>query len=231
MRFLKHILLILAVLVLPAPARSEPISISYNGDDFPEYVGWERHAHGDGGVRSLADGVLTLDSMYSRDIVDYYQQTWSTDPIKGELFIAEARMRVTEQDFFPENGIGIARADSYGYVEVLVGLNSLIVLPSFVEVPLTPAEWHTITIRSWDMHAFDLYIDGSLAHSGQFESETLNRGFCAFGDPVRGASSHTEWDYVYFSIVPEPAPSIGLMLFSLPTVFNCLIKKESHSRG
>ncbi|MBL8877567.1 MAG: hypothetical protein JNG88_00480 [Phycisphaerales bacterium] len=213
-------------------ALADPVSIVYEGDDYPENVGWQRFTQYGGAERALRDGVLTLDSMSSRDIADYYQQPWLRDPESGELFVAEFRVRVQTEDLFPDNGIIIARGEHFGYVELLVGYDQLIVLPHFAILPLAPATWHGFTLRSSDMVDFDLFVDGALAHSGTFETETLNRGFCGFGDGVVNASSYTEWDYARFRIIPEPASFAGFaitgLLFML-TNTRALLERRRHT--
>ena len=85
-------------LALTASAAAEPYWITYEGNDYPENVGWERvwgnwdgPYQGDGAVRTLEDGVLTLDTLYDDGVVDFYkiERPGAIDPGPGELFVME----------------------------------------------------------------------------------------------------------------------------------------------
>lgn len=205
----------ISAVLIPGLASADPVSIVYEGDDFPENVGWQRFTQYGGSQRSLSDGVLTLNSLSSREIADYYQQPWLRDPQPGEIFVAELRVRVNEEKLFPENGMVIARAERHSYLEILIGYDSLVILPRFAVIPISPKSWHTLMLYSREMQSYTLFIDGAIAYTGVFETETLNQGFCAFGDGVVGASSRTEWDYARFLIVPEPSSLVGLVVLGL----------------
>src|SRR5262249_20346055 len=86
---------LLALLVTEC-ALGTPYWVAYEGDDFPEAEGWERHTSGGGAVRSLLDGVLTLDSLQSPLIFDDYFWRRQLNPGPQELFVCEWRVRVTE---------------------------------------------------------------------------------------------------------------------------------------
>ena len=76
---MRHVVLLLFVAaVLASPAVATPYTYTYEGNALPEDEGWERHwgnddgSHeGTGAVRTIADGILTMDSMYSLRVYDY----------------------------------------------------------------------------------------------------------------------------------------------------------------
>jgi len=188
----------------------------------PENEGWERHwgnddgSHeGEGAIRTLADGILTMDSMYDLRVYDYacHYLYGEVDPEPGELFVAEWRVYVEEWvgDYgAPDSRVCVCSDDGW--------LLALGLFPDHVEsqyedgvnIPITPDVFHDYRLLSWDMRAYELYIDDELARVGSFWDGTLCSKF-AWGDGVRGAASLAHWDYVRFGVVPEPSSALMLM--------------------
>jgi len=211
--------MILAALlgVAAGTAQGEPYWIAYEGNEFPEEVGWRRiygNEHGPfagGAERNIRDGVFTLNSMRHDQIVDFYDVRQSIDPAPGELFTAEWRVLVDPVSDPGDAGVIIARDDPPGYLAVKNGPYAVVISPGNVLIELKAGDFHWFTVRSVDMQRFELSIDGEPAYSGFFESNTLLQSFVAFGDSVQGQRSLTCWDYVRFGVVPEPATLSALL--------------------
>jgi len=220
MRMLVFVLAALGVMVSTAGA--DEYWLTYEGNDLPENEGWERHwgnddgSHeGEGAIRTLADGILTMDSMYDLRVYDYacHYLYGEVDPEPGELFVAEWRVYVEEWvgDYgAPDSRVCVCSDDGW--------LLALGLFPDHVEsqyedgvnIPITPDVFHDYRLLSWDMRAYELYIDDELARVGSFWDGTLCSKF-AWGDGVRGAASLAHWDYVRFGVVPEPSSALMLM--------------------
>ena len=201
-----------ALVLAVASADAEQYWIAYEGNDFPENVGWERHFGSGGAARTIRDGLLVLDSLHSDQIYDDYVIERALDPEPGELFVATWRLRVVETPTWKDAGIYIAR-DEYGDLGFDYSVDEMTnTYEDFWTVPITPYQFHTYRLESGNMLDYSLWIDGEFAHAGQWDTISLNRSFVVFGDQGVGASSLTEWDYVRFGVVPEPHAGLLLAL-------------------
>ncbi len=202
-------------------ATATPYWIAYEGNEFPEQVGWgrmygnENGPFAGGAERSLRDGVFTLDSMRHNQIVDFYDVRRSISPEPAELFVAEWRVLVDPVSDPRDAGVIIARDEPAGHMAVKNGPNGILISPGNVMIELEAGVFHSFTVCSGDMERFVLSIDGQPAYSGFFESNTLLKSFFAFGDSVQGQRSLTNWDYVRFGVVPEPATVSALLVCGL----------------
>ncbi len=79
--------------MLVVPAGAEPYWITYEGNDLPENEGWNRYwgnadgeYQGGGAIRTIEDGVLTMDSLYDPWVWDwaYIERPGQMDPELGE---------------------------------------------------------------------------------------------------------------------------------------------------
>ena len=103
---MRHVVLLLFLAAaLSAPAVATPYTYTYEGNALPEDEGWERRwgnddgaYEGDGAVRTIEDGILTMDSMYDLRVYDYncHYLYGELDPDPGELFVAEWRVYVED---------------------------------------------------------------------------------------------------------------------------------------
>jgi hypothetical protein len=209
--------------VLVAQAGADEYWITYEGNDFPENEGWERHwgnddgpYEGDGAIRTVENGILTMDSMYDLRVYDYacHYLYGALDPDPGELFVAEWRVYVKDWvgDYgAPDSRVCVCSDDGW--------LLALGLFPDHVEsqfengvsIPIRPNVFHDYRLLSCDMRVYELYIDAELARVGSFWHGTLSSKF-AWGDGVSGAASLALWDYVHFGVVPEPAAAPAFML-------------------
>jgi len=212
--------LVAALGVLAAPAGADEYWITYEGNDLPENEGWNRSwgndegpQQGEGAVRTLENGILTMDSLYDLRVYDYaYLYLYGElDPDPGELFVAEWRLKVDETigDHW-DSKVSVCSDEGW-----LLGLGCF---PDHIEsqfeddvyIPITPGVFHDYRLLSWDMQRYELYIDGELVHDGAFWDGTLASKF-SWGDCVSGAASLGHWDYVQFGVVPEPSSVLMLM--------------------
>jgi len=220
MRVKMSLVCLVALGVLIPSAGAEPYWYAYEGNDLPENEGWERFwgnddgaFEGDGSIRTVENGVLTMDSMYSLRTYDYacHYLYGELDPDPGELFVAEWRAMVEESEGDGRDSMMVVATDEA--MQLAFGL-----FPDHIEskweddvtLPVSPGEFHDYRIESWDMQTYDLYIDDALAHQGTFWQGLLLSKF-AWGDGVRGASSLAQWDYVRYGVLPEPC-SITLII-------------------
>ena len=81
--------------------------ITYEGNALPEDEGWNRYwgdadgeYHGDGAIRTVQDGILTMDTLHDPWIYDYAQLflPGQIDPDPGELFVMEWRLKIDQVD-------------------------------------------------------------------------------------------------------------------------------------
>jgi len=213
MRFAPLLLFTLAALgVLTSTARAEPYWIAYEGNDFPENEGWERHwgnrqgSHQGGAIRTIDDGVLTLDTLYDEGAYDFAKLVLPGrfTPGLAETFLVEWRVLVDEtlgDHYDADVSLGSDDARQLGF-----GIFTDHIVNTWdddVSIPITPGVFHGYRILSTDMRTYALFIDGELTYVGSF-TQRLMESYIGWGNVVSGASSRSHWDYVRFGIVPEP---------------------------
>jgi hypothetical protein len=202
-------------------AKAEQFWIAYEGDDYPENRGWERVWGDDNGPysgganRSVADGIFTLDSLSNIQICDFYKTQRTIDPVPGEVFVAEWRVRLDPSSDSRDVGVGICRALSPGSAYFYIGPTSMYwgTDPwSGVTIGLEEAVFHSYRFESADMQSFVLTIDDTISLNGYFRDNTTLQYSVGFGDCVQGERSLSQWDYFRYGIVPEPTSVVGLLL-------------------
>jgi hypothetical protein len=203
---------------LPGLARADPYWVAYEGDDYPENDGWIRRVLGGGADRSLEDGVFTINSLGSPEIVDSYRIERKIDPDPGELFVAEWRLRIAQNLNHYEAGFGIA-PDNPATLTFRYELDRMWSTREDWSIEIAPLVFHTYRVESSDMLTYRLWMDGVMVHDGEFDTVSFNQSFVAFGDSGQfgGTGSLTEWDYVRFGVVPEP--SAGCLCFATVACF------------
>ena len=191
--------LIFALCAFPASATAEAYWYAYEGNDFPENEGWNRSwgnnegpFHGDGAYRTVENGVLSMDSLYSERVYDYayLRLPGEFDPDPGELFVAEWRLKVDEVVSYwgaydPSVGCGTdgALQLGLGYYEDCIES----VFEDDVYIPIEPYVFHEYRVISWDMYDYTLYIDGEVAHEGSFWQGGMESSM-GWGDTVSGSA-------------------------------------------
>jgi hypothetical protein len=217
MRMLTFVLAALGLLV--AQAGAEEYWITYEGNDLPENEGWERHwgnrqgAHQGGAIRTIDDGVLTLDTLYDEGAYDFAKLVLPGQftPGPGETFVVEWRGMVDETlgDHY-DAAVGLRSDDAW---TVGFGIFTDHIVSKWddnVSIAIAPGVFHDYRILSTDMRSYALFIDDELAHEGPFVQRVMASSI-GWGNVVSGASSRSHWDYVRFGIVPEPC-SISMFL-------------------
>ncbi len=206
--------LVAALGVLATPAGADEYWITYEGNDFPEDVGWRRIYRNEdgwyegGAERWIENGIFTLDTRESAMICDYYGISCQMDPDPGETFVAEWRLNIVQANQSMEVGVWMARDDPPGYVWLEYLEDEVWIGREHWSHPIEPHVFHTYRIESTDMVDYSLCVDGEQVHQGAFYTATDLNSCMAFGDPWYGGGNVTslsQWDYVRFGVVPEPA--------------------------
>jgi len=181
---------------------------------FPEQAGWTRVIHAGGAQRYFDEGALVLDGRASIQIVDYYRmdRPGALDPGVGEVFVAQWRLLVDEVNELEDPAVTVFSDDRWS---VLFDFGEDHVR-SFEEPGLVawfePYVYHDFELRSIDMRAYELFIDGHLSLAGSFH-RLVSSSLIAWGDGVQGSASLSRWDYFRFGALPEPG---ALGLFVVP---------------
>jgi hypothetical protein len=218
---MKSILLLLAGLTLWAGVsvvRGEPWWVSYEADLFPEELpGWTRMHASTPAQRWIEEGVLSIDSRASPLIYDYYEMVFDhpVDPHgPNELFVLFWRLKI-DDDINHDAGIAFT-SDAVGPYEFYrVAFNfteDTIISEDGQHASFEAGVFHEFEVRSSDMRAYVLYIDGAPAVQGLF-TEVFGPARLTWGDGGYASSSLTEWDYVRLGVVvPEPSGRIAVLL-------------------
>ena len=220
-RSLTSLALFSTLCAFTASATAEPYWITYEGNDFPENEGWERKwgnwdgpYEGDGAIRTIEDGILTMDSRFDTGVYDsaFVERPGQIDPEPGEVFVLEWRALIEEE-------VGGPTWDSAAWIRsddgrhVAIGLRPHEVVSAFehVYIPIEPGVFHDYRLTSSDMLTYELCIDGELARAGNFW-QGISASRLSWGPVSQGVSSLSHWDYVRMGVTPEPS-SCFLFLF------------------
>ena len=216
-----------ALLTLPAvfcmfgaaDARADPFLVRYDANQFPEQVGWQRFGNDPHGllVRTIDNGIFTIDSRASFEITDWYFQHLDALALEpSEELRLEWRMRTVETDsFWQRTDVNLTISNlGQQFVKMYLAPDYVAVNEDGVEWPehvywFEAEGWHTFLFTSVDMEEYDLSVDGTHAFHGRFTRYLMagpNR--VAFGDTFYGLTSLSEWDYLQVEVIPEPACGI-----------------------
>lgn len=194
-----------------ALALGAPYWVDWEGNDLPENQGWTRQwgnwqgEHQGGAYRTLANGILTYDSLYDNGVYDLADMDRPIDPGPGELFVMEWRLKVDQVVGWPYDPGVYAISDARRGVAFAFGQSALeSVYEGHVTIPVSPGNFHEFRLVSWDMTTYELSVDGALARNGAFVP-LVNQSHVGWGDLVQGAASLHHWAYFRFGVVPEPA--------------------------
>lgn len=203
----------LLLLALGSSAHADRFWTSYNADVLPENDGWTR-VFVPGAFRSVSGGVFALNSFAQPTVYDFNvrQSTAILDP--GEEFALEWSARV--DGYTHDTWVMIGRGAAYGGIGVSIGFHEVQVGETDF-LPITPYQFHAYRLATSDMREFRFSIDG--VESWTFTAETPYQSNInvLFGDWTSGSgsgvpSSHSEWDYVRFGVVPAPGAIVTALL-------------------
>jgi len=190
-------------------ACAEEYWIAYEGNDFPENEGWTRIWNGPPATRWIEDGTLVIDSRPVFSTAEWYEWYPSvTTPQPGEYFVTQWGLKI-------DDVIGGSRSLTVGVFgedrwAVGFDLDESTIRSAFepgVSAQFEPGEFHDFELRSADMRAYELFIDGSLAIEGSFWLSLMS-SVVNWGDGATSSASFSRWDYFRFGIVPEPDTGI-----------------------
>jgi hypothetical protein len=209
-----HCCIAAALGMLVAQAGAAPYWITYEGNDLPENEGWTRYwgnwdgpYEGDGAIRTVEDGILTMDSLFDPGVYDYARvdRPGQIDPGPGEVFVMEWRALVQQTAGEPSYDLVAAVASDDAWM-LSFGIYPNGVVSNFehVGVSIEPGVFHEYSVVSADMRTYTLCIDGETALIGDFW-EGLTESRIAWGDFVQNVASYSHWDYVRVGVIPEPA--------------------------
>ena len=196
----------------------EQYFVSYDADGvYPEDRGWTRSVYGGGAQRWFDNGSLVIDSRASTGIEDAYimQKSGQLDPSSpNEWFFMSWRMRTDELQGPWDAAVG-AFSDERRAVFLDFSLDHISIGGIGTVATFEPGVFHGFELRSSNMLTYDLYVDGALAHSGNFTVPLLTASTVGWGDMTSGGASLTRWEYFRFGVVPEPKSAlVGVTLLA-----------------
>lgn len=192
---------ILLVLAVPGaiPASGEEWKIEYTAEGFPESQGpWARGIAYGGGVRTLKDGIFTLDTLANVQISDYYRVSLpvGADPGPGELLELDWVLHV-EKTIGP-SGAHLAVTGDYGRVISFRHGTDRVTSPIFdptLDLFVEPGRFHAYRMQTADMLTYYLWVDNVLSHVGQMWQG--GPGFyVAWGEGGSAEAGLSHWDYL-----------------------------------
>ncbi len=205
----------LFLFALSGVSRADQYWVAWEGNDFPENEGWERshYVNGPPAIRTLADGIMTLDGMESVEVTDMYRMYRPLNPGPGEEFVAQWRLRVNANGnpTFPyDPGVAIY-GDNYEHVLLVFGVNEFYSILERRFASFDQDMFHTWAFRSSNMGTFSLALDDTVVYAGVFAQAVAVGGRISWGDLVYGSNSLSEWDYFRYGVVPEPTSCFSLL--------------------
>jgi hypothetical protein len=196
-------LMVAGVLASAGVSQADQYWVAYEGNDFPEHIGWQRFSSNPPAMRWLEDGTLLLDSRKMLGISDSYgfARPQAIDPGPGEHFLASWRLRI-DAVRSRDPGVVIMSDDARAVIFAYAEGNVINAFEPGMRVEFEPGVFHEFAFRSDDMLAYQLYMDGVPVMEGFF-SPASSASAVAFGD-IATSASLVAWDYVRFGVVPEP---------------------------
>jgi hypothetical protein len=207
---------VLAVLGFSTVACATPYWVAWEGNDFPENQGWERSVYNNPDVRTLADGMMTLDGLNTGGGWDGYEQhlQGNLDPDPGEVFIMRWRMRVETIQGGNYDPIVFVSSDDAWDVSFHYAMNRIHSPgegPGGTVIPFAPGVFHTYEFMSPDMRTYELRIDGQLVRNGFFQ-HLVGPSWLGWGDGGGLERSRSTWDYFRVGVAVPETSSFGVLL-------------------
>lgn len=206
------VLAVLAGFGFSTVAWAVPYWIAWEGNALPEDQGWTRYYGYGGAVRTLQDGILTIDGTSSTNVWDFVEMEFqdSIDPGPGETFVAQWRLQMHSVTGWAwDASVGFVADDSW-CVGFQFGMSSIRGgYETGVYIPYAPGVMHEFELHSNDMRTYRFYMDGQLVRNGAFV-RLVGPARAGWGDGVQGSASRSSWDYFRFGVVPEPSGLVAL---------------------
>jgi hypothetical protein len=203
-------------------AHASPFWIAWEGDDWPESVGYVRSwgnwngPNQGGAVRTLENGALTYDTLYDPGAYDYYYRDDlpGLELQPGETVVLEWRMKIDQAYSGGDPGLSLKSEDGWALGYTIAEDRIRSIFENDLEIPFVPYVWHDYQVVSSDLRAYDLFIDGSLAHQGSFGYVFPGAPHVGWGDAGQNftSGSYHSWDWFRVGVV---APEPGSLLLSL----------------
>lgn len=187
------------------PTQGEPYWFAFEFDDpndLPQGEAWLRRYQPEP-FGFVEGGMITYDSVDTQSYDFWeYSRPGALDPGPNEVFIAEWRLWVEWVSYYMDPGISL-KSDGAWVVSLAFDVGVVRSLHEYVVIPIPVGDWHTYTLVSDDMRAYELYIDGELAWQGLFARRFI-QSLVQWGDLTQGAASLHRWDFCRFGVVPAP---------------------------
>lgn len=200
--------LLLPIALAAAQGRASPFWVEYEpaSGHWPEEEGWTRLTYAGGAQRALEQGTLVIDSRQSLEIADFYQLALP-DQLHleaGEAFEFQWRLMTTDLSGPWDPGVGVFADDNWAVGFHFSQQAVFSVFEPQLSAQFTPGAYHDFVLRSDNMRAYELRVDGQLALQGSFWY-SLDSSRVGWGDVTQGGASLARWGYVRLGIVPEPS--------------------------
>jgi hypothetical protein len=218
---------------------------TYEGDVFPEFVGWERVGTFDAD-RSIVDGWLVIEvdlglwaplpygelDAYKRGIAEFAGQTffleWRciTDAPNSEIY-------GTGGSIINAWGGGVSYHVTMAQDQVRFRRDNSI---PFLFVNIEPGVPHTYRVELYGDQLYTWYIDGAVVDSGVPEGPFPNAdGQIIWGSRMWMTPSANHWDYVRYGTIPQDGSgdfdSNGVDLDDLYFFQDCLLGPDADGPG
>jgi hypothetical protein len=203
------ITLALGVFVCPAGA----YFVEWDGTCLPEDAGWTHQwgdwnglYHGTGAVRTIQDGVMTMDSLYDPGVYDIALMQRPFNPAPGEMFVMEWRLAVDQVVGPGDPGVCLNSDDGWLVSFKYDGGRVFSLFDPGLNVPVSPGEFHDYRMVSENMRNYEFFVDGELSYEGDFwYGGPGSWSTMGWGDYSQGVASLSRWDYVRVYTTPEPS--------------------------
>ena len=216
-----------AVAILASAAVTHAAEVCYDGTVFPEEAGFARAGTFDAD-RSVADGVFSHHVELGQwDPPPYGEQDFyrfDLDEFVGRPFFAEWRMtsdaprsEVDENNgagliVFTGGGVGYHFNMASDFARILRGYP----FPT-IYFDIEAGVPHTYRLEVYGADYFEFQIDGLVVDSGLPEAEfPSSDALMSFGTRFYMDESTSNWDYVRFGTIPEPATGLLVLLGAVP---------------
>jgi hypothetical protein len=165
----------------------------------PDGDGWlRRYQPAPFGV--VENGILTYSSEDTSSY-DFFElsRPGALDPGPNEILVADWRLWTESVTYHLGDPAVCIESDDAWAINFSFSPSEMHSLCETVSIPLEVG-WHTYRLLSWDMRAYELYIDGALSRQGSFVHLWLTSRV-GWGDSWEGVASTHHWDFFRVGVV------------------------------